>query len=46
MSEEECLSGVVWSHLVILLEGGLSEPQLGDTSIEIDHPNDGNKTEP
>lgn len=46
MSEEECLSGVVGPHLVILLECGLCEAELGETPVQIDHPHDGNETEP
>jgi hypothetical protein len=46
MCEEECLGGVVGSHLVILLEGGLSEAELGDTSVEVDLPHDGEEAEP
>ena len=46
MSEEECLGGVVGSHLVILLEGGLSEAELGDAPVEVDHPHDREEAEP
>ena len=46
MSEEECLCGVVWSHLIILLESGLCKAELGNTSVEVNHPNDWDEAEP
>ena len=46
MRDEECLCGVVWAHLVLLLESGLGETEFGDATVQIREPEDRNQTQP
>ena len=46
LNGEQGLCGVVWAHLVLLIESGLHETELCETPVEVHHPHYRKQSEP